>query len=133
MTATELLPIIAIVSIVTVEWGGWALLSALTGKEEMSAFRHRLVRAGHAHAGVLLVLSLVYYLYLPRADFSSGLEWAAGVALLLGIQAQAGGFFVHMARGENGVSQLGPRITRTGAFLIGAALITLAIGLTASL
>lgn len=133
MTATELLPIIAIASIVTVEWGGWALLNVLTGRDEMTVFQQRLVRAGHAHAGVLLILALVYYLYLPRADFAAGLEWAAGVALLVGIQAQAGGFFVLMARGEDGDSQLGPRITRTGAGLIAVALITLAVGLATSL
>ncbi len=99
----------------------------------MTAFQQRLVRAGHAHAGVLLILALVYYVYLPRADFASGLEWAAGTALLVGIQAQSGGFFVLMARGEDGDSQLGPHITRTGAGLIAVALITLAVGLAASL
>ena len=129
MSAPELLPIIAIVSLVTVEWGGWALLSVITGREELSGFRQRFLRAGHAHAGVLLVLSLVYYLYLPRADFSSGIEWASGIMLLVGIQAQAGGFFIHMARGEDGGSSVGPRVTRTGAVLIAVALITLAVGL----
>lgn len=127
------MPIIAIVSIVTVEWGGWALLNVLTGRDEMTAFQQRLLRAGHAHAGVLLILALVYYLYLPRADFSSALEWATGIALLVGIQAQSGGFFVLMARGEEGDSQLGPRITRTGAGVIAVALLTLAVGLAANL
>jgi hypothetical protein len=49
-------------------------------------------RAGHAHAGVLLVLTLVYLLYLPRADFSDRFEWIAGGVLLAGVLAQSGGF-----------------------------------------
>lgn len=133
MSAPELLPIIALVGIVTVEWGGWALLSVITGREELTPFRLRFLRAGHAHAGVLLVLALVYYLYLPRAEFSSTVEWAAGIVMLIGVHAQASGFFVHMARGEDGSSSLGPRITRAGAVLIATALIALAVGLTASL
>jgi hypothetical protein len=35
----------------------------------------------------LLVLSLVYLLYLPRADFSDALEWVAGGVLLAGVLA----------------------------------------------
>lgn len=133
MSAPELLPIIALVGIVTVEWGGWALLSILTGREEMTPHRLRFLRAGHAHAGVLLTLSLVYFSYLPRAEFSSGVEWAAGIVMLVGVQTQAGGFFVQMARGEDGRSLLGARITRVGAFVIAAALITLAVGLALKL
>jgi hypothetical protein len=42
--------------------------------------RRRFFRAGDAHAGALLALSLVYLLHLPRADFSDGLEWVAGAS-----------------------------------------------------
>jgi hypothetical protein len=84
---------------------------------------------GHAHAGVLLVLTLVYLLYLPRADFSDGLEWAAGGVLIAGVLAQSGGFFVHIAVGQVGAPSSGTKLTRAGAALVGAALITLAVGL----
>ena len=80
MKATEFLPIVSVLSLVTVEFGGWALLGFLTGRgslgDEPAVADHRLrfFRAGHAHAGVLIVLSLVYYLYLVRADFSNGFD-----------------------------------------------------------
>lgn len=90
MRAHELLPVIALVSIVTVEWGGRALLSITTGKQELSEFKQRFLRAGHAHAGVLFVLALVYFLYLPRAGFSSGVEWG-GWAHDAGRHAGSGG------------------------------------------
>lgn len=129
MEPTNVLPIYALLALVTVEWGGWALLNFLTGRAEFADWQVAFVRAGHAHAGVLLVLSLVYLLYLPRAEYSDGLEWASGVVLLLGVMSQSGGFFVHVARGEPGKPSAGTRLTRVGAGLIAAALITLAVGL----
>ena len=85
--------------------------------------------SGHALAGVLLVLSLVYFLYLDRTGYSTGVQWLAGLLLLLGIMAQSGHFFVHLALGQKNRSSLGTIMTRTGALLIASALIVLAIGL----
>ena len=85
--------------------------------------------AGHAHAGVLLVLSLAYFSYLGRAGYSAGLQWLAGALLLTGVLAQSGGFFVHMGLGQQGRGSPGTVLTRAGALLIAAALIILAIGL----
>ncbi|MGV9381511.1 hypothetical protein ACWDRB_37245 [Nonomuraea sp. NPDC003707] len=129
--APEILPIIALASVVTVEFGGHALLRFITtDREKLGEFRERFFRAGHAHAGVLLVLSLVYFLYLPRADFSDGLEWLAGGALLAGVLAQSGGFFLHLAIGAPGARRSpGTMLTRGGALLLAAALIALAVGL----
>lgn len=131
---TELLPIVSVLSVITVEFGGWALLGFLTGRgslgePEQHAFRFRFFRAGHAHAGVLLVLSLVYYLYLERTDFSSGVQWLAGIVLVGGVLAQSGGFFVHMALGEEGRASPGTTLTILGAILIATALVILAVGL----
>src|SRR5262245_29920537 len=41
----------------------------LTGHGTLGAFREQFFRAGHAHAGVLLVLSLAYFSYLGRAGY----------------------------------------------------------------
>jgi hypothetical protein len=129
MEPTRLLPIIALLSLVGVEYGGWALLGFLTGRSALGAFREQFFRAGHAHAGVLLVLSLVYFLYLERAGLSTGTQWLAGVLLLGGILAQSGGFFVHLGIGQEGRSSTGTVMTRTGALLTAAALVILAVGL----
>jgi hypothetical protein len=126
---TNILPIAAVLSLVSVEYGGWALLTFITGREGLAQWQRGFFRAGHAHAGVLLVLSLVYLLYLPRADFSDGLEWVAGGVLLAGVLAQSGGFFLHLGIGQEGKSSAGTKLTRVGATLIAAALVTLAVGL----
>jgi hypothetical protein len=78
---------------------------------------------------VLLVLSLVYFLYLDRTGYSTGVRWLAGLLLLVGIIAQSGGFFIHLALGEPGRSSLGTVVTRSGALLLAVALVVLAIGL----
>ncbi|MFJ4683992.1 hypothetical protein ACIQNG_15630 [Streptomyces sp. NPDC091377] len=134
MNATELLPVIAVFSLVTVEFGGHALLGFVTTRQgALTPTRERFFRAGHAHAGVLLVLSLVYFLYLPRADFSSVVEWVFGILLLVGVLAQSGGFFLHLAVGTEGRSSPGLLLTRVGAVLIAAALVALGVGLAQQL
>ena len=128
MEPTRLFPIIVLFCLVTVEYGGWALLGFLTGHGTLGAFRGQFFRACHAHAGVLLVLSLAYFLYLGRASYSAGVQWLAGALLLAGVLARSGGFFVHTGLGQQGRSSPATVLTRAGALLIAAALIILAIG-----
>lgn len=57
----------------TVVFGGVSLLSMLIGNVEGyqdNPIRQDLWRAGHAHAGVLLILSLVFLRYVDDAQFS---------------------------------------------------------------
>ena len=55
MEPTTLLPVISLLLLVSVEYGGWSLLGFLTGRGQLGEFREQFFRAGHAHAGVLLV------------------------------------------------------------------------------
>ena len=75
------------------------------------------------------MLSLVYFLYLDRTGYSTGVQWIAGLLLLLGIIAQSGGFFIHLGLGQPNQKSLGTVVTRTGALLLAVALVMLAIGL----
>jgi hypothetical protein len=129
MEPTTLVAIISLLLLVSVEYGGWSLLGFLTGRGQLGEFREQFFRAGHAHAGVLLVLSLVYFLYLDRTGYSTAIQWLAGMLLLLGIMAQSGGFFLHLALEQKGRSSLGTIVIQTGAVLLAAALIILAISL----
>lgn len=88
MEPTEILPIIALLSVVMVEFGGHAMLRFVTtDRDKLGEFRERFFRAGHAHAGVLLVLSLVYLLYLSRTG--AVLIAAALIGLAVGLIAAA--------------------------------------------
>ena len=70
-----------------------------------------------------------HFLYLDRTGYSSAVQWLAGLLLLLGIMAQSGGFFIHLGLGQKNPSSLGMIVTRSGALLLAATLIVLAIGL----
>jgi hypothetical protein len=61
----------------TVIYGGVSLLSLLVNDPRymQNPLRQNLFRAGHAHAGVLLVLSLVVLSYVDEANLSNG--WKA--------------------------------------------------------
>lgn len=126
-TPTKLLPAIAFFALVTVEFGGWSLLG-LIGTDTLSPFEERFFRAGHAHAGTLLVLSLVAFVFLDRTSFSVGVQWTVGTALLAGIIMQSGGFFLHMLVGSEGAESIGTMVTRAGALVLAGSLITLGIG-----
>ena len=132
MQPTRVLPAVSVLSLVGVEYGGWALLGYLTGRGRLGPFREQFFRAGHAHAGVLLILSLVYYLHLDRTGYSDRAKWIAGGLLQAGILAQSGGFFVHLGLGRPDRSSPGTALTRLGALLIAAALVVLAVGLLRS-
>ena len=131
MEPTKVYPIVAVLSLVTVEYGGWALLTFISARRgQLNDFQTQFFRAGHAHAGVLLVLSLVYFLYLgSKTDFSESTQWIVGAVLLAGVLAQSGGFFAHLGVGEVGRASLGTRLTRSGALLIATALVILAVGI----
>jgi len=68
---------ILLVVLPTVMFGGVSLLQMLINDPsyQANALRQDLWRAGHAHAGVLLVLSLVALRYVDEARFSDGLRW----------------------------------------------------------
>jgi hypothetical protein len=76
MRPTRVLPAFSVLSLIGVEYGGWALLGFLSGRGQLGQFREQFFRAGHAHAGVLLILSLVYYLHLDRTGYSDAVKWS---------------------------------------------------------
>ena len=121
---TQLFTVIALVSLPTVMYGGYALMGVLRDRK-LTEHQRAMFRAGHAHAGVLLILALVALQILSRTTLSDTTLWITCFLLLFGILAQSGGFFVHLIpdRGE-----LGGRVTSVGAVLLAAATLLTAYG-----
>ncbi|MGH3714814.1 MAG: hypothetical protein ACRDT4_15330 [Micromonosporaceae bacterium] len=65
---------ILLLALVTVETGGLYLVSIVSGATEVTAFQLGFARAGHAHAGVLLILSLVACCMPTRSGYAA---WSA--------------------------------------------------------
>jgi len=82
-------------------FGGWTLLGLLTqgtagsdpGGLTLDETQRALWRAGHAHAGVWLILSLVIQVLLDSARLSSALKWLARISAPVAAVAMSGGFF----------------------------------------
>lgn len=128
MPTLRIFSIIAWLALPTVMYGGYALLGLLA-RDGLSEFQQTYFRAGHAHAGVLLLMALLYHRYLEETALRPNVKVASAAVLLVGILAQSGGFFLHMAVGQPGQPSIGTTLTSLGALLLAAAVLVLVYGL----
>jgi hypothetical protein len=92
---------ILFVLVPTVEFGGWSLLRMIARRVPGyldNPVRQNLFRAGHAHAGVLLLLALVGILYVDQTDLSGGARTLVRTGLALAPILMPAGFFVSVLR-----------------------------------
>ena len=118
MDIVRVFEIISWFSLPTVMFGGFSLLRLLTKGRTLTPFQVTCFRAGHAHAGVLLLMSLLYYRYLTETTYSENSTLLLCVMLVVGILAQSGGFFLHMMLGREGERSVGTLLTFFGAALL---------------
>ncbi|RSD22054.1 hypothetical protein [Amycolatopsis eburnea] len=121
---TQLFTVIALISLPTVMYGGYALMGVMRDRK-LTDHQRAMFRAGHAHAGVLLVLALVTLQILSRTALTDPTLWTTCFLLLFGVLAQSGGFFLHLLPNR---TKLGSRVTTTGALLLAAAMLLTAYG-----
>jgi hypothetical protein len=118
----------------TVMFGGVSLLSLLIGDPsyKANALRQDLWRAGHAHAGVFLLLSLVALRYVDEANLSDALKWLVRLAIPLAAIFIPAAFFLSVlspsATEPNGLINL----AYVGALSLAAGVLTLGVGLIRS-
>lgn len=127
MDPITLFTVIALVAVPTVMFGGYSLLRLLPAGK-LTGFQTANFRAGHAHAGVLLVLSLVVLDISRHGGLGTAARWVLCLLLLFGVLAQSGGFFLHMGFGKPDRWSAGNTLTVGGAVLLAAAMITAAVG-----
>jgi len=92
---------VTLLTVPTIMYGGATLLGVLTkgaagvsaGNLALDQTQWALFRAGHAHAGVWVVLSLVIQVLLDSAALSLKLKWLARIAAPVAAVAISGGFF----------------------------------------
>lgn len=121
--------ILSWIALPTVMYGGYSLLQLLNRGDVLTPFQVTWFRAGHAHAGVLLLMSLLYYTFLDRTSLFATTKHAACAALFVGILAQSGGFFLHMVMGQPNQGSIGTAVTVSGAILLACAILVLVYGL----
>ena len=99
--ATQLVSGVTLLAVPTIMYGGVTLLGVVTegaaglspGGIALDETQQALWRAGHAHAGVWLILSLIIQILLDAARLSSALEWTARISAPVAAVAVSGGFF----------------------------------------
>jgi len=92
---------LTLLTVPTIMYGGITLLGILTkgtaglapGGLTLDDTQWALFRAGHAHAGVWVVLSLVIQVLLDAATLPAGLKWLARISAPVAAVGIAGGFF----------------------------------------
>lgn len=131
MNTLRVLAILSWISLPTVMYGGYSLLALLQRGNRLTPFQATFFKAGHAHAGVLLLMSLLYFLFLERTALAPTVQIIGAIIFFIGVLAQSGGFFLHMGIGKPNQPSLGTTVTTIGALLLAAAIVVLLYGLIA--
>jgi hypothetical protein len=113
-------------------YGGLTLLMMLTAQAPGYAdnpLRHDMWRAGHAHAGVYLVLSLVMLRYVDEAMLSPFWRWLARAGVPIAAILIPAAFFLSVlspaAKEPNGLINL----AYVGALFLAGGVLSLGVGL----
>jgi hypothetical protein len=122
---------IVLIIVPTVEIGGASILTLLIADPAYAHndLRQDLWRAGHAHAGVWLVLSLVTLRYVDEAALSEGMRWVVRVAFPLAALLMALGFFLSVLSSEAKEPNAMIYLAYVAGLLLAVGLLVLGIGL----
>jgi hypothetical protein len=120
--------IFAWIALPTVMYGGYSLLELINRCGVLTPAQIAWFRAGHAHAGVLTLMSLLYFTFMDKTYLSPAVKHLACAAIALGILAQSGGFFIQMMPDR---ASLGTAVTETGAVVLACAIALLVNALIA--
>jgi hypothetical protein len=128
---------ILLVILPTVAFGGVSILYLwITRRKEYylkNPLRQRLWAAGHAHAGVLLILSLVAFLYLDATDLSGGLRTFVGWSIPLAAILIPAAYFLSVVKPDAEKPNALINLAYAGFLSLTAGLLVLGIGLLSAI
>ena len=122
---------ILLIVLPTVEIGGASILSLLIGDPQYAQndLRQDLWRAGHAHAGVWLVLALVGLRYVDEATLSEGMRWVVRLALPAAAILTPAAFFLSVLSPEATEPNALIYLAYIGGVVLAVGLLVLGVGL----
>jgi hypothetical protein len=121
-STAHIISAILLLILITVMFGGFSLLWLL--RDRLQGDQVGNFRAGHAHAGVLVILTLVVVDIADRAGASGPTLWMIATALFVFALAQSGGFFIAL-----GNRSLGRVVTTIGAVGLATTVVIAAVWL----
>jgi hypothetical protein len=120
---------ILLLTIVAVESGGVFMLRIVRGRVPMTPFQQSFARAGHAHAGVLVLAALVCQIYADSAPLDGFQETLARSGVpLAAILFPAGFFFSSMGKDRTQPNRF-VWLLYAGAAVLAASVVSLGVAL----
>jgi hypothetical protein len=120
---------ILLLTLVAVEYGGFVMLRIVRGQQPATEFQRSFARAGHAHAGVFVVLALVGQILADAAELDGLDETVARGGIWLAAVLFPAGFFLSSAgRGRTEPNRL-IVLLYAGIASLTLGVVTLGIGL----
>jgi hypothetical protein len=118
-----------LLTIVTIQFGGWFLTKIVRGDVPMTDFQKSFARAGHGHAGVLVILSLVGLLYVDSTSLDGFWLEVGRLGIPVAAIVMSGGFFASSAGKDRTKPNQFIWVLYVGALSLAAGVLTLGIGL----
>lgn len=127
---------IILITVPTIQYGGYFLLTSLLNKGSGymdNPLRQNFFRAGHAHAGVIVILSLICQMLADGAVLPTSLLWLVRIAVPLSAILISSGFFFSVLQPDATQASGAVSLIYAGALVLGVGVVTLGIGLLRSL
>ncbi|GAA4598119.1 hypothetical protein BJY16_002592 [Actinoplanes octamycinicus] len=127
--ASRIIAGVVLLTIVTIEIGGWFMTKIARGAVEMTPFQKSFARAGHGHAGVLVILSLITLVLADLGGLDGAAGWVARICVPAAAAVMSGGFFAASAGRDRTEPNGAIAMVYLGALLLAVGVATLGIGL----
>jgi len=120
---------VVLLTVVGIESGGAFLVKVVTRRVPATGFQTSFFRAGHAHAGVLVILGLVCLLLTEATDLAGFWRWLAATGVLVAAILLPAGFFLSAVGPGRDAPNRAVVLLPAGGVVLAAGVVTLAIGL----
>jgi Ni,Fe-hydrogenase I cytochrome b subunit len=123
---------ITLIVVPTIQYGGYFLLTSLMNKNSGymdNPLRQNFFRAGHAHAGVIVLLSLICQMLADSATLPVSFLWFIRVGVPLAAVLISAGFFFSMLPATATQPNAAVSLIYLGAVVLAVAVASLGIGL----
>ena len=126
---------IILITLPTIQYGGYFLLTSLMSKSSgymENPLRQNFFRAGHAHAGVIVILSLVCQILADAAVLPAPMLWFVRIGVPLAAILISAGFFFSVLPPTATQASGAVVLIYVGAAILALGVVTLGVGLLRS-
>ena len=126
---------IILITVPTIQYGGYFLLTSLMEKGSGymdNPLRQNFFRAGHAHAGVIVILSLICQMLADAAVLPIPMLWFVRIGVPLSAILISAGFFFSVLPPTATQASGAVSLIYAGALILAVGVVTIGIGLLRS-